>query len=150
MNYLIDGHNLIPNIPGLSLSDPDDEEALIRLLLDFCRYTRSRVEVFFDRSSSTQQTQKEAGNLRVIFVRQGSNADSAIINRMQRMRGEAFNWTVVSTDRQVQAAAHSYKAKVVRSEDFARLLAKKPVPTQSTNPTLTDEEIDYWLKEFNR
>ena len=32
MHYLIDGHNLIARVPGLSLADPDDEVKLLQLL----------------------------------------------------------------------------------------------------------------------
>ena len=40
MGYLIDGHNLIPKIPGMSLRMEDDEQELIQLLQDFSRYKR--------------------------------------------------------------------------------------------------------------
>ena len=30
--YVVDGHNLVPKVPGMSLSDPDDETKLISLL----------------------------------------------------------------------------------------------------------------------
>ena len=48
MNYLIDGHNLIAKIPGLSLSMPDDEERLVELLNRFGQHSRGKLEVFFD------------------------------------------------------------------------------------------------------
>jgi predicted RNA-binding protein with PIN domain len=49
MQYLIDGHNLIPKVPGLSLSDPDDEEQLINKLSGWARISRQKIIVFFDR-----------------------------------------------------------------------------------------------------
>ncbi len=48
MNYIIDGHNLIAVIPGLSLSMPDDEQRLVELLIPFCQRGKHRVEVYFD------------------------------------------------------------------------------------------------------
>ena len=52
MQYIIDGHNLIPNIRGLTLSDLDDEQALIDLLTPFLRAKKSRAMVFFDRAGT--------------------------------------------------------------------------------------------------
>ncbi|MBP1702274.1 MAG: hypothetical protein H6Q38_1381, partial [Chloroflexi bacterium] len=40
MPYIVDGHNLIPKIPGLSLRAIDDEMQLIELLQEFCRVQR--------------------------------------------------------------------------------------------------------------
>ena len=37
MPYLIDGHNLIPKVRGLSLQSMDDEMELVELLQEFCR-----------------------------------------------------------------------------------------------------------------
>ena len=39
MHYLIDGHNLIARVPGLSLADPDDEVKLLQLLKRCLLYT---------------------------------------------------------------------------------------------------------------
>ena len=48
MPLIIDGHNLIPKIPGLSLQAIDDETQLVELLGEYCRLSRRQVEVFFD------------------------------------------------------------------------------------------------------
>jgi uncharacterized protein len=49
MPLLIDGHNLISQIPGLSLSDPDDEGDLVMLLRRYTTARRGRkVVVVFD------------------------------------------------------------------------------------------------------
>ena len=37
MNYIIDGHNLISQLPGIDLNMPDDEQRLIELLILFCQ-----------------------------------------------------------------------------------------------------------------
>jgi hypothetical protein len=44
MPYLIDGHNLIPKIPGMNLGDVDDETQLIEMLQEFCRRRRKQVK----------------------------------------------------------------------------------------------------------
>ena len=45
---VIDGHNLVPKIPGLSLHEVDDEERLLALLQAYARAKRKKIEVFFD------------------------------------------------------------------------------------------------------
>ena len=79
MHYIIDGHNLIPKIPGLKLSDPEDEKKLIDLLIPFLRLTRSRARVFFDRATDGQSGERNFGLLKAVFVPAGQSADSAII-----------------------------------------------------------------------
>ena len=50
MHYLIDGHNLIARVPGLSLADPDDEVKLLQLLKRWAvADARRKVTVIFDK-----------------------------------------------------------------------------------------------------
>ena len=48
MAIMIDGHNLIGKIPGLSLDDPDDEEKLLVRLRAYRARTGKRLVVYFD------------------------------------------------------------------------------------------------------
>ncbi len=105
MPYLIDGHNLIPKIPGLSLQAEDDEQQLITLLLEFCRLQRKQVEVYFDNAPPGGVRARNFGNVIARFVRQGSTADQAIRQRLERLGRAARNWTVVSSDLAVQTEA---------------------------------------------
>ena len=85
MPFLIDGHNLIPKIPGLSLQDMDDEQQLITLLLEFCRLQRKQIEVFFDNAPPGGVRARNFGNVIARFVKQGSSADQAIHQRLERL-----------------------------------------------------------------
>jgi uncharacterized protein len=105
MPYIIDGHNLIPKLPGLELSDIDDESRLIELLQEFCRRQRKRVEVYFDNAPPVERRAQSFGAVTARFVRQGTTADAAIRARLARLGRSARNWTVVSSDQEVQAAA---------------------------------------------
>ena len=50
MPLLVDGHNLIGQVPGLSLADADDEAQLVQLLRRYSTAKRGRqVVVVFDR-----------------------------------------------------------------------------------------------------
>ncbi len=150
MPYLIDGHNLIPNIAGQRLSDLDDEHALVGLLQAFCQANAQSVEVFFDKAAPGQERTSQSGRLKVVFVSARSSADAAIRNRLHQLKGEARNYTVVSSDRQVQAEARAARAKVLTSPEFARLLSTQTKNTTppGSEPNLDEAEIQDWLKLF--
>ncbi len=154
MPYLVDGHNLIPKIPGMSLKMIDDENQLIQMLQDFCRQQQKGVEVFFDRAPAGSEPKKKLGRLTVHYVRQGRSADSAIYERLRKLGGEAHNWTVVSSDRAVQASARQERAQFLDSETFARQLfqAKDAGISSSERPEYSNspEEIDEWLEFFQK
>ena len=152
MNYLIDGHNLVPKIAGLSLSNPDDELRLIELLQIFCRVRRRQVEVFFDQAPPGSSGQKQSGTVMAHFVRQGRTADEAIAARLDQLGKSAPNWVVVSSDRQVRREARSHRAAILSSEQFAAELYAA-VQDEHANPPggetkLSDQELQEWLKLF--
>jgi len=153
MPYIIDGHNLIPRVPGLSLDEIDDETRLVELLQEFCRRDRKRVEVFFDRAAPGGSRLRKYGCVTARFVRHGSTADEAIEGRLRRLGGEARNYTVVSSDHSVQSAARSVKARVINSADFVNILFSSNAETaddsQREKTSLSQSEVDEWLDLFN-
>ena len=153
MLNLIDGHNLVPNIPGMSLSDLDDENQLISLLQVYCRKRRQTVEVYFDRAPVGQAGKRGYGQVTAFFVREGITADEAIMARLRALGKRAKNAQVISSDRQVQAAVRAAHAQVVTSQDFARELQALLTETPSLDPRnrlLTTEELDEWEALFRR
>lgn len=150
MPFLIDGHNLIPKL-GLRLDDPDDELELVRLLQDFARIRRQPVEVYFDGAPIGQAGMRKFGSIKAHFVRQGATADAAIRRRLESMGKAAKNWTVVSSDREVQGSAKVNQAVALTAEDFRTLLqstlAAKPVSSTEEKP-LSSREVEDWLRIF--
>ena len=151
MPYLIDGHNLIPKL-GLHLDSVDDEMELISFLQDFCRLERRQVEVFFDGAPASQAGTRKLGLVTAHFVRQGTTADDAIRDRLKRLGRGAKNWTVVSSDRQVQANARAAHAEVTSSDSFAGTLkhARNSAPKPTSDGKVSAEEVEEWLKLFDR
>jgi predicted RNA-binding protein with PIN domain len=154
MPYLIDGHNLIPKLPGLSLKSLDDENQLIERLQEYCRQSGKKAEVYFDNAAPGQAGTRVYGRVKAYFIRAGRTADEAIITRLRSMRRDAKNWQVVSSDRQVAAAARSFHAQVISSEAFAQSIysaasAEIPDPGVETDPTLDPEEVEAWLDLFS-
>ena len=153
MSYLIDGHNLIPKKPGMSLRALDDEIELIHRLQVFCREERKNVEVFFDQAAPGQAGIQKHGLVSAHFVRAPQTADQAIENRLQRLGRKATQYTVVSSDHAVQNAARRSHARVISSEDFARQLRVKRRPPKEQDderdyPSLSAEEVSEWEKLF--
>ena len=154
MPYLVDGHNLIPKIPGINLSDLDDEQALIDLLLDFCRADRHKVEVFFDRAAPGNARTQTRAFLTTTFVQAGTTADEAIRRRLKNLGKDARNWKVVSSDRQVRAEAAVAHATVLSAEEFADLvmstLESQGKTTSSPNRTMSETELQNWMELFKK
>lgn len=153
MPYLIDGHNLIPKVPGLSLRAVDDEQQLIERLQLFCQQKRTEVHVYFDKAPPGMAGTRRHGRLTAHFVREGRTADEAIEDRLRKLGRAARNWTVVSSDGRVQAAAREAHAQVLSSEDFARqlndLLSSKGGEAGSREDlSLGPDEVEEWLRIF--
>lgn len=154
MTYIIDGHNLIPHVPGLSLQNLDDEQNLLDLLEAFCRDFKQNVEVFFDRAAPGHSGTKSRGRVKVTFVYAGSNADTAIRKRLEKLGPAARNYKVVSSDRQVQTEARSAGAEVIPSDQFARKLLEPRSAASKDTPRrekpLSDEEVAEWMALFSK
>jgi predicted RNA-binding protein with PIN domain len=154
MPYIIDGHNLIPKIPGLTLTAIDDEMQLVDLLLEFCRRRRKRIDVFFDKAPVGVPRSRNFGAVVARFVREGQTADHAIQKHLDRLGKQARNWTVVSSDKAVQSAARAAHAHYISAEVFAAEMLQAlennpPDPGASSDANLSPEEVDSWLDMFN-
>lgn len=151
MPYLIDGHNLIPHIGGLRLDSPDDEQRLIRLLQAFASTRRQKIEVYFDRAALGKAGPQSFGQVTAHFVVREMTADAAISARLKQMGKSAAGWTVVSSDREVQAAARRWGAQVLPSDEFARqLIESQRRPQREEKPQPTAAEVEEMLRLFKK
>ncbi|MEJ2412515.1 MAG: NYN domain-containing protein [Anaerolineales bacterium] len=154
MPYLVDGHNLIPHIPGLTLEDLDDENSLIEILGEYASQQRTQIEIYFDRAAPSQSGSRSFGRVKAHFVPREKTADQAIISRLQRLGGSAKNWTVVSSDRVIQAEVRSCHSIVMPSQEFAALLRKRSIGNgenlKGEDPQIDEDEINFWLDQFKQ
>ncbi len=153
MNYIIDGHNLIAKIPGLSLSMPDDEERLVDLLNRFGQQSRHKLEVYFDGAPPGQAGVRNYGRVRAHFVLASQTADEAIRRRLVKLGKSAANWVVVTSDRDVQSAAREVHSRVLRGEDFSKLIqttlqGRLANTYDAADQPLSEEEVSEWLAIF--
>jgi predicted RNA-binding protein with PIN domain len=150
MPYIIDGHNLIPNIPGIELDDLDDEIELIKLIQKFCVENNKKAELYFDRASTGHSRAKVHGRVTARFVHERETADVAISRHLKRLGAEAKNWVVVSSDAEVTAYARGARAKVLSSSEFAALILNsgKGKSVEREDVKLNEAEVDEWMKLF--
>jgi predicted RNA-binding protein with PIN domain len=149
MPYIIDGHNLIPKVPGLELDDLEDEKGLVELLQDFCQRNSKDVEVYFDRAAVGGRRVQTFGRVTARFVSERETADTAIRRHLKRLGKAARNWVVVTSDREVAAAAKGAQAQVFRSEEFARQLIERPANVPPEEDPTGDDDVEEWLRLFS-
>jgi predicted RNA-binding protein with PIN domain len=153
MTYLIDGHNLIPHVTGLSLDQLDDEEGLVTLLVDLSIKRKCQIEVYFDHGQFNHEREFKRGRVQAHFVRSPMIADSAILARLLGIGKAAKNYIVVTSDQNVQNRARRIGAVVMPSQKFAQLLNntidKKKPARQGQRPVNNEKEIDEWIKLFS-
>ena len=156
MNYIIDGHNLVSYIPGLSLSMPDDEQRLVELLILFCQETAHKVEVYFDRAPVGRAGTTSHGRVRAHFVSEKSTADNAIRVRLRSLGKSAKTWVVVSSDRSVQTAAREAHAGFLGADEFANLMQTRLLQPERLGSTpqpdepLSESEVRQWEAIFKQ
>lgn len=149
---LIDGHNLVPKIKGLSLSMLDDEMELIQILSEYARLTRKKLEVYFDNAPIDKAGTRKFGSITAHFVRQGSTADDALIQRVRKMGRKARNVKVISSDRQIIRQIQACQAESVSSDVFAkeieRVFTSSPSGGKPDPEKLSEKDIEHWMSVF--
>jgi predicted RNA-binding protein with PIN domain len=146
---LIDGHNLIGQLPILSLEDPDDEEKLVRLLASYRARTGKAITVVFDPGGAyALPGSRRHGGVEVVFAPHGGSADSVIARRVRRSRNPQ-EWQVVTSDRKLTEAVTGQGARVLRAEDYAAELElpAEMEPDWRELPPPPDE-VESWLALF--
>ncbi len=125
MHLIIDGYNLIRQSPRLSPLDARDleagREALLEHLADYRRRRpQHAVTVVFDgwQTGGLRESRDLRQGMTIIFSRRGERADEVIKRLLKRERGRAL---VVSSDRELQAAAQQVGAAWVTAAEFERL-----------------------------
>ncbi len=149
MPFLIDGHNLIGQMPGLSLADPDDEQQLIEQLRAYLVRVNKKGVVIFDKGLPGGGGKWSNSVLEVRFAPAPKTADDVIKDRLAREKNPR-GLVVVSGDRELVEAAQRAGAAVRRPAKFisdmtAAASAKSP---SSKEVGLSAEEVADWERTF--
>ena len=147
MPYLIDGHNLIPFMHGISLDQLDDELRLIDVLEAYFKKIRKKAVIFFDKGQPGSEPVIRRSFVTARFTRAPLIADQAIRNHLRQLGGSARNYTVVSSDNEVADFTLKNGAKSVSSREFAFQVNESWQNRQPGN-SAQDDDLDFWLKTF--
>ena len=154
MPYLIDGHNLIAQLPDIDLEDPDDEAKLVTKLRGFAAAQRKKCTVIFDGGLPGGKSLMSNKAVKVIFASAfHTNADRLLKQRI-RKTPDAANWTLVSSDNEVLDCARRHKMKRMTSAEFSRQLQRKSRRQdprgEEIHVQVSADEVDEWLDKFGR
>ncbi len=154
MPYLIDGHNLIAQMPGVSLSDPDDEVQLVLRLRQFAARKRQKITVVFDHGIPGGWSRDlSTGPVKVVFAGSHTNADRVILERIREAKTPT-DIKLVSSDGEIRRAAEARRVQVIASQDFAVTL-RRPSPSEPPrdareNIQLNKDEVKEWMRVFKK
>ena len=154
MPYLIDGHNLIAQMPGMTLADPDDEVQLVLRLRQFAARKKQKITVVFDHGVPGGWSSKlSTGPVKVIFAGSHSNADRIIMERIREAKTPT-HIKLVPSDGEIRRAGQARRVEVIPSQEFAATLTQPP-PSQPRrdereNIKLSKDEVKEWLRVFKK
>jgi predicted RNA-binding protein with PIN domain len=155
---------LIARLDDLALDDPDDEAKLVLRLRSWTAASKKRrVTVIFDGGlPGGRSRQLSTSRITVLFASSGQTADDLLIRRINQLPNPA-EYTLVTSDREVIAAARKRRISLVPSEEFAAQLPRarprapgsqvdiddqKTAATSRETPELSEAEISEWLELF--
>lgn len=153
MPILIDGHNLIGQMPNIRLSDPDDEAQLVMLLRRYATRRRGRkVIVIFDGGVYGHPDNLNGYGVEARFAKSPSDADGELIKRIRTIK-RSSEWQVVTSDNAVAGVARAHGVPVVSAQEFARRISDLALPRASLHEKrndrpLTKSEIEEWMRLF--
>lgn len=154
MPYLIDGHNLIAQMPDLSLDDPNDEVKLVLRLRQFAGRKRQSVTVVFDHGiPGGWSSGLSTGPVKVIFAGSHSNADRIIMERIREAKTPT-NIKLVTSDGEIRRAGEARRVEVISAQEFVHTLFKPPPsgPRRDARDDvkLSQDEVKEWLRLFKQ
>ena len=155
MPLLVDGHNLIGQVTGLSLADADDEAQLVLLLRRYSTAKRGRqVIVVFDRGVYGHPQQLNGYGITCYFARSPQDADTELIKRLRAIQ-RPREWTLVTSDQAIVRVAAERGVRVIGAHEFAHQLQAGPIrtaaaPEEKRDVRLSDAEVEEWLEFFRK
>jgi predicted RNA-binding protein with PIN domain len=157
MAYIIDGNNLIGSSRDISLDDKDAREKLVNLIRKFQESKNAKITVVFDGDPGGSQLKNAiSAKLTVVFPRYGNTADDEI-KRILNGYHQPNDVVLVSSDRELKKFAKEKGAKTRNSIEFYYelkkshyLSGKKEETLKRINTSLSQNEIENWMKIFNQ
>ncbi|HRU39782.1 MAG TPA: NYN domain-containing protein [Candidatus Goldiibacteriota bacterium] len=121
MVVIIDGYNLMPNIPVKGDTFEKQRLALIAELQEFVAINPSTVILVFDghKNPSMHRGNETHGKIRVIYSAKDETADDVIEDMIANRKLKAKEYLIVSSDRRLQDYAEEHDMRWMSSQKFA-------------------------------
>ncbi len=147
--YLIDGNNVMGQYVGWHRDKPASRRRLLEDLARFIDVKKVRLTVVFDGApDNTFPDGSSFRSIKIFYSRQGSDADTRIIEMVESERNRK-NLTVVTSDRSLAARVAVNGVKVMRAGQFRQMVDQISASTKvEPQPDLQDGELNKWLRYF--
>jgi predicted RNA-binding protein with PIN domain len=154
---LIDGWNVCHKIPQIAALIPDDLAAARRMLQvkvqSYASGRKVKFRIIYDGQGGIYGGDEGSATVEVRFSRNPESADYKIVRQLRDERNPR-QWTVVTSDRDLAARCKSLGSNVVSSAFLITRLNNSQSSLaenrEKSDPRLTDSEMNYWLKMFNK
>jgi predicted RNA-binding protein with PIN domain len=158
MPLIVDGYNLLRFVQREGHFENLIEVGLCRILSDYLVSVRDRGHIIFDGTGPPDKHDFEQlgglANLEVYFSGADYEADDVIMQKIEDSSAPK-SLIIVSTDREIRAAAAARKATSVRSDVFWQVLISRLETQQKAvhepkakRQGITEGETDQWLDFF--
>jgi predicted RNA-binding protein with PIN domain len=146
--YLIDGNNVIGQRVGWHRDKPGSRRLLMQDLARLAKVKKLRLAVVFDGAPDPQFPDGSSyRGVKIFYSRQGSDADTRIIEMVEAERNKK-NLIVVTSDTTLAARVRANGVRVMRSGEFRRILNEAVDAAPDEEPDIKDDEMDKWLRYF--
>lgn len=154
--YLIDGNNVIGR-RGKGYEDwfhdkPGARRQFLKDLARLARVKKLRLTVVFDGAPDPSFPDGASyRGVKVFYARQGSDADTRIVEMAEAERNKK-NLTIVTSDRKLSDRVRVCGVQVMRAGEFQQLLDEAAASALSSpNPdtaSVKKEEMEDWMRYF--
>jgi len=150
MIYLIDGNNVMAQIPGWRRDMSGAKKSLLLALAALVAARKVKVKAVFD---GTPDREFPEGcvykSVRVHYARTGSDADTRI-REMVEQAGSKRDIVVVSSDKPLTSRVKQMGAQVISSGNFRRMLQEAASLEPEKPGDQETIEVNEWLKIFQK
>lgn len=149
MMYLVDGNNVMGQVPGWHRDKAGARRALIQALARFVSVRRTKVSVVFDGSPDEEFPEGlRYKGVTILYAKPGSDADSRIRDMVEKS-SRSRDIVVVSSDKALVSTVSHRGAQVLSSFKFRGMLdeAHKRLPEKPAENEPVN--LDEWLDIFS-
>jgi len=150
MPYLIDGNNVMGQIPGWHRDKRAARFRLLEQLAQFQRIKRAAITVVFDGAPETNFPDGSSyKGVRIYYSERGSDADTRIKKIVESHRNPK-SLTVVTSDNRLIGYVRSCSAAVERSGEFRKAMEAAIASSPSTEDVAEPDASDLsgWMRYF--